>query len=47
MYEFCNGGDVPRRPRDMRKLPGVGEKGAAQLCVSAWDCDDGGVVVGT
>ena len=41
------GGDVPRRPRDMRKLPGVGEKGAAQLCVSAWGCDDGGVVVGT
>ena len=31
----------------MRRLPGVGEKGAAQLCVSAWDCDDGGVVVGT
>ena len=31
----------------MRKLPGVGEKGAAQLCVSAWGCDDGGVVVGT
>ena len=29
------GGDVPRRPRDMRRLPGVGEKGAAQLCVSA------------
>ena len=41
------GGDVPRRPRDMRRLPGVGEKGAAQLCVSAWGCDDGGVVVGT
>ena len=41
------GGDVPRRPRDMRKLPGVGEKGAAQLCVSAWGCDDGGIVVGT
>ena len=41
------GGDVPRRPRDMRKLPGIGEKGAAQLCVSAWGCDDGGIVVGT
>ena len=40
-------GDVPRRPRNMKKLPGVGEKGAAQLCVSAWGCDDGGVVVGT
>ena len=41
------GGDVPRRPRDMRRLPGVGEKGAAQLCVSAWGCDDAGIVVGT
>lgn len=41
-------GDVPRRPRDMRRrLPGVGEKGAAQLCASAWGCDDGGIVVGT
>ena len=40
-------GDVPRRPRDMRRLPGVGEKGAAQLCVSAWGCDDAGIVVGT
>lgn len=31
----------------MRRLPGVGEKGAAQLCASAWGCDDGGIVVGT